>query len=80
LLDELKNANCVVGVKQTKRAIQDDSAACVYIACDAEERLTDPIRTLCEAHTVPIVEVGTMHALGNACGIAVGAAVAARLR
>ena len=44
-LDDLKTAGAkVVGVKQTAKALQKKTASGVYIAADAEERITAPIK------------------------------------
>lgn len=79
-MDLLAKARRVIGVRQTKKAVENGEAAHVFLACDAEARLTAPVRALCEASGVPLTEVESMRALGQACGIDVGAAVAAVLR
>ena len=43
MLSELHSAHKVIGVKQTKKAIKDGKAAMVYVALDAEKRVTGPI-------------------------------------
>ena len=44
-LDDLKTAVAkVVGVKQTAKALQKQTASAVYIAADAEERITLPLK------------------------------------
>ena len=50
------------------------------MAGDADPKLTDPIRETCRTGGVPIEDVDTMLRLGQACGIEVGAAVAALLQ
>ena len=80
MLSLLTKTEKTVGVKQTTRAILAGRAEAVYVAWDAEERLTDPVRALCRERGIPVFEVQTMHRLGQACGIAVGAAVAAALK
>ena len=50
MLSELSSAAKVVGVKQSKKVIRDGGAKQVFIAADAERRITDPIRALCEQH------------------------------
>jgi len=80
MLQELKNAKRVVGIKQLRKALRDGSAAKVFIADDADLRLTDPVKAICEETGVPALIVPTMSELGQACGIEVGAAVAAILR
>ena len=79
-LDALKTAGAkVVGVKQTARALQKKNASTVYIAVDAEERITAPIKAECEKQDVPCITVENMQALGKACGIHAGASAAAIL-
>lgn len=80
MLDLLSKARKVIGVRQTTKAVQNGEAVQVFVACDAEARLVAPLRALCEASGVPLTEAESMRALGQACGIEVGAAVAAILR
>ena len=42
-LDTLKSANRVIGIKQVSKAVKRESAACVFIADDADERVTAPL-------------------------------------
>ncbi len=77
MLTQLKTQEKVVGAKQTRRAVEGDAAATVFLAEDANERVTAPIEMLCQAHGVPVVRVPTMRQLGEACGIPVGATTAA---
>ena len=76
-LEEVKNgAPTVVGVKQ---ALVKETARGVIVAMDASDHITGPVRALCGIHQVPVETVPTMQELGKACGIHVGAAVAAVL-
>lgn len=75
MLSELSSALKVIGVKQSKKVIRDGNAKLVFIAADAECRITGPIYELCEQHSVEVKEVPNMKELGSAVGIAVGAAV-----
>lgn len=79
MLAELKQGPKVAGVKQAKRAVQDGRAARVFVAEDADPRITEPVEELCAARGVPVERVASMKELGAACGIAVGSAVAALL-
>ena len=79
MLAELKQGPKVVGVKQTKRAINDGKAARVFLAEDADPRVTDPSAVLCGERSSPVERVAQMKELGSACGIAMGSAVAALL-
>lgn len=75
MLSQLATAAKVVGVKQSKKTIRDGGAVHVFIAQDAEQRVTTPIVDLCREHGVEVTEVASMKQLGAAAGIAVGAAV-----
>ena len=80
MLTGLKDGPKVVGAKQVKRALADGRAQTVYLADDADPRVTEPIQALCQEKGVTFHQVPAMRALGEACGIAVGAAVAALVR
>ena len=75
----LKDDNKVVGIKQVKRAINSSTVSQVYIAEDAEEKVTQEILLLCKEHGIPIEKVITMKKLGEACGIDINAATATLL-
>jgi len=79
MLDEsLKHTkNKTVGLKQTQRALEKGIAKKVYVARDAEAHVLKPIVDLCRKQNIECIEVGSMNELGKACGIEVGAAVAA---
>ncbi len=77
MLAELKNGPRVAGAKQTKRAIVDGRAVRVFLAEDADPRVTEPLEKLCGEKNVPVETMCTMAELGAACEIAVGSAVAA---
>ena len=79
MLTELKQGPRVAGVKQTRRAVQDGRARRVFLAQDADPRLTDPIAELCRAREIPVERTPSMKELGDLCGIAVGSAAAALL-
>ncbi len=79
VLSQLENSRKVVGAKQTKRALKDGKAARVFLARNADPALTEPIETLSREQSVEVEWIDTMKQLGQACGIAVGAAVAALL-
>ena len=76
----LKNAKCVIGIKQVSKAVKNDLAKCVYIADDAEDRVLRPLKELCESKNVETLSGGSMAELGKSCNIEVGAAAAALLK
>lgn len=67
----------VIGAKQTTKAIQKDLAKVVYVAKDAESRVTRDVVEMSAKKRIPVVMVDSMAELGKACGIQVGAALAA---
>ena len=80
MLLELQKGKKTVGRKQSQRAILDGKAEKIYLADDADQRIREETEKLCETHGVPVISVDTMENLGKACGIQVGAAVAALLK
>lgn len=68
-----------IGKNQTTKVLQQQSALLVLLARDAETRVTQPILTLAEDKGIPVVWIDSMKELGKACGIEVGAAMAAIL-
>ncbi len=77
MLNELENASKVVGVKQVRRALANGQAKRLYPAKDADPQLTEPLARQAAEQGVETVWAESMKALGRACGIGVGAAVAA---
>ncbi len=77
MLTELSSSPKVVGAKQTRRALESGKAKTVFLAQDADPRLTDAIAALCDEKGVTVERVPSMKELGRACGISVGAAIAA---
>ncbi|GFR38857.1 ribosome-associated protein L7Ae-like [Insulibacter thermoxylanivorax] len=68
-----------VGTKQTLKMVELGKAEHVFVAEDADPRITSKVIQLCEKKDVPIIYVDSMRKLGKACGIDVGAAMAASL-
>lgn len=77
MLQDLKTGNKVTGAKQVTRALRNGIVKRVYLAENADPRVTNPIAALCEEKGIESVSVPTMNEIGSACGIAVGSAVAA---
>ncbi|MDP1513236.1 ribosomal L7Ae/L30e/S12e/Gadd45 family protein [Paenibacillus sp. CMAA1739] len=73
----LQDAHVKIGTKQTIRMVELGFASEVYVAEDADQRLTSNIIDLCNKQGVKVTLVDTMKNLGAACGIEVGAAMAA---
>lgn len=79
MLDELKTANKVVGIKQLRKAIAAGKVRKVFLAADADPMLTEPLAEQCSARKIEVIFVPTMRELGAACGISVNASAAAIL-
>ena len=79
-MEKLMKAQKTIGTKQTLKAIEKGIVEIVYIAKDAEHKVTNPVADFCKQKNITVEYVDTMAELGNACGIDVGAATAAILR
>lgn len=80
MITKLKGDNKVVGAKQVKRALITSDVELVYIAKDAEGKVTDEIIGFCNEKQIQIIQIENMRILGDACGININAAVAALIR
>ncbi len=79
-LERLRTARKkTIGTKQTAKAIAKGSAKTVFVAKDAEEHVTRGVIESARQQGLELIFVESMGALGKACGIEVGAAVAAIL-
>ena len=76
-LPDLTRFSVVVGAKQLKKALKNGNAKMVFLACNADPAITEPIAALCQQLDVDYAWVKSMTDLGHACGIEVGAAAAA---
>lgn len=77
MIPELNTPQKVVGAKQSKRALTDGRAKRLFLAADADPRVTEPLSRLAQEKGIAVETVSTMKELGAACGIAVGSAAAA---
>jgi len=75
----LAGHNFVVGIKQLRKALKNGKASVVFLACNADPAITEPIAALCQQNNVDFAWVRSMTDLGHACGIEVGAAAAAAI-
>ena len=80
MVSELSSVNKVVGAKQVRRALNDGRACKVFLACDADPRVVEPLARLAREGQVPVEHDVSMADLGAACGIAVKSAAAALVR
>ncbi len=75
-LEELKSCAFAVGLKETMRALEKGEAVHVFIASDADRRISEPLREACVSKKVPVTADFSKKELGKACGIKVKAAAA----
>ena len=78
-LAELRNHPKIVGMKQLRKALLKGGVSRVYLAQDADPAVTMPLAELAQSRGIEVLWVGSMHDLGRACSIDVGAAAAATL-
>lgn len=69
-----------VGTKQTLKMVEKGQAVHVFVANDADVKITSKVVNQCKKSDVPITYVDSMKKLGKACGIEVGAAAVAFLK
>lgn len=76
--DKVKQARySVIGTKQTLKAIEKQLVLEVFIATDADSKVTASVIAAAKKMNLPIQYVDSMKKLGKSCGIEVGAAVVA---
>lgn len=80
MLNDLAAGQKVTGAKQAGRAVRSGLAKQVFLAGDADPKITAPLLELCEKQNIPVTTSYTMRQLGQAAGIQVGAAVVALLK
>ena len=77
MITELASKEKVIGVKQSRKAIRDGRAKQVFLACDADPAITEPIEAMCRRQNVRCAWIRSKKDLGKHCGIDVAAAAAA---
>jgi len=70
-------SNVIVGTKQTVRALKSGHVHEVFVASDADPRITESIIDTAKEMDVPVTMVDSMKKLGKSCGIDVGATTVA---
>ena len=79
MITELASLEKVIGVKQSRKAVREGRTKRVYLACDADPAITEPVAESCASAGIPMETAYTMAQLGQACRITVGASVVAVL-
>lgn len=80
MLDELLTNKKVIGQKQVVRAINDNIVSKVFVAKDADERISKAIIEKCETDGIVLEFSETMQQLGKSAGIDIGATAVAILK
>ena len=80
VLEVLKSGNKAIGIKQSLKAVENKTAKVVFIAMDADEKITGDLKKLCLANNIEIMYADTMKQLGKDCGIEVGASAVCILK
>ena len=80
MLSELKDSPAFIGLKQSRRALDEGRVAKAFVARDADERVVRTFIADCSAMNVEVEQVESMVKLGHAAGIEIGAAVAVVLK
>lgn len=74
-MESLKEQNRLVGLKQSKKAVQNGQALRAYVAGDADEWVIEPFIQLCRDQNVEVVMAPNMKELAKACHVEVPTAV-----
>ncbi len=77
MLSELSKRSVVTGVRQVRRALAGGRARELYLACDADPALVEPLAAQAREQGLTVHRDATMKDLGRACGLGVGAAAVA---
>jgi large subunit ribosomal protein L7A len=80
MYEGLKEGKKVIGAKQVIRAVEKGLAVRVYVAQNADKRITEPLVLLCQDKNVAVEYAPSMSELGKSCAIEVGAAAVAVLK
>lgn len=80
MLSVLKDKKKVVGSKQAKRFLAKGTISLLYVAKDADRKITDELVQMANEKSVEVVFIENMKELGEACGIDVCAAVVSVLK
>ncbi|QOV09970.1 ribosomal L7Ae/L30e/S12e/Gadd45 family protein [Viridibacillus arvi] len=72
-----KAKKTIIGTKQAVKAMCTGHVTKIFVALNADDRITTHAVHLAQKNGIPIVFVDSKKELGRACGIQVGAAVVA---
>ncbi len=74
-MERIKSSAHVVGLKQTKKAVEAGNAEVVFIARDADGHVVFPLEKMCEGKAIEVVYVNNMKELAKAAHVDVPTAV-----
>ena len=77
MLYDPKNTIQIVGTKQTIKHLEKGNVKTVFVAKDADDRVTGQVVELAKAKQVQVEFIDTMIELGKKCNVEVKTAVAA---
>ena len=77
MLYDSKDTILIVGTKQTLKQLQQGGVKTVFVAKDADDRVTGQVIELAKAKNVTVEFIETMKELGKKCNVEVKTAVAA---
>lgn len=77
MLYDSKDTISIVGTKQTLKQLQQGGVKTVFVAKDADDRVTGKVIELAKAKNVTVEFIETMKELGKKCNVEVKTAVAA---
>ena len=77
MLYDSNNTISIVGTKQTLKQLEQGSVKTVFVAKDADDRVTGQVIELAKAKNVTVEFIETMKELGKKCNVEVKTAVAA---
>ena len=76
MLEKLRRGERVAGARRLAKAIEAGEIQMVFVALDADLLITKKVVELARQRNLPVVEVDSMAALGEAAGVQVPTAAA----
>ncbi len=77
MLYHLSDTIQIVGTKQTLKQLENNGVKVVFVAKDADDKVTGQVVELAKAKNVQVEFIDTMEELGKKCNVEVKTAVAA---
>jgi len=77
MLYHLEDTKKIVGTKQTLKWLEKNTVKVLFVAKDADDRVTGQVLELAKAKNIQVEYIETMYELGKQCNVEVKTAVAA---